>query len=111
MPMNAGSPSLGPGGTRYNTGMPTRSVLSAGPGGLQDLPRVLQAAEGFPTVVEALRAGRAATVDGAWNSAAALVAAALGQEAPQTLLIVLAHPRDVDFWTEDLTSFTGRRPV
>src|SRR5262245_28838543 len=69
--------------------------------GLHDLPKLLQSAEGFAALVEALRGGRAATIDGAWGSSAALAAAALGEHVPRTLLIVLAHPGDIDGWTED----------
>ena len=57
---------------------------------LKDLTLAFQNAEGFPPVVAALQSGRAATVDGAWNSSAALAAAALGLNAPHTLLIVIA---------------------
>jgi transcription-repair coupling factor (superfamily II helicase) len=79
--------------------------------GLHDLTRLVQDTEGFHPLVAALKNGHAATVDGAWNSSAALAAGALGLHAPQTLLIVLAHPRDLDPWAEDLHSFAGRRPV
>src|SRR5947208_1983341 len=79
--------------------------------GLQDLVRILQTAEGFHPVIAALKNGHGATVDGAWGSSAALMAAALGLHAPQTLLVVIAHPRDVDGWVEDLASFAGLRPV
>src|SRR5262245_27225180 len=79
--------------------------------GLGDLALILETAEGFAQVIESLKQGRAATVDGAWKSAASLVAAALGRHVPQTLVVVLAHPRDLDFWSEDLVSFAGQRPV
>src|SRR5262245_43744034 len=78
---------------------------------LRDLPGMLEAAEGFPALLESLKKGEAGTVDGAWNSAAALTAATLALRTPQTLLIVLAHPRDVDLWIEDLYSFSGLRSV
>ncbi len=81
------------------------------PGALHDLPGWVEAAEDFAPIAAALRKRESATVDGAWNSSAALVAATLGLQSPQTLLIVLAHPRDLDFWTEDLVSFTGIRPL
>ncbi len=51
------------------------------PAGLQDLPRWLEAAEGFSAVVEGLLRAQAATIDGAWNSSAALAAASLGLRA------------------------------
>jgi transcription-repair coupling factor (superfamily II helicase) len=78
---------------------------------LTDLSRLIQQVEGFHALVAALQNGHAANVDGAWNSSAALVTAALGLHAPHTLLVVLAHPRDLDGWTEDLVSFAGARPV
>src|SRR2546423_1765496 len=78
-----------------------------GPASLQELPQRLEASEGFAGVLEALARRHAATVDGCWNSSAALVAATLGLRAPQTLVVVLAHPRDVDFWAQDLASFGG----
>ena len=67
--------------------------------------------EEFAPIAAALKKGQAATVDGAWNSSAALAAATLGLQAPKTLLIVLAHPRDLDPWAEDLVSFTGSGAV
>ena len=76
---------------------------------MRDLPRHLEATEGFAALLDALRARRAATIDGAWHSSAALAAATLGLAVPQTLLIVLAHPRDLDAWAEDLASFSGER--
>src|SRR5438128_11599622 len=78
---------------------------------LKDLTRLVQRAEGFHPLVAALQNGHGATVDGGWGSSAALMAAALGLHAPQTLLVVIAHPRDVDGWVEDLASFAGLRPV
>src|SRR5947209_15403898 len=81
------------------------------PNTLADLADLVRRAEGFPPVLDALKQGHSGTVDGAWGSSAALVAAALAEETPQTLLVVLAHPRDVDGWLGDLLSFTGRQPV
>jgi transcription-repair coupling factor (superfamily II helicase) len=78
---------------------------------LQDLTGLIRRAEGFAPVLAALQQGRSATVDGAWGSSAALAAAAIAQEVPQTLLVVIAHPRDVDGWAGDLASFAGLRPV
>src|SRR4051812_29166660 len=87
--------------------MPAPSALTQMPAGLQDLPRWLEAAEGFAAVVDGLLRAQAATIDGAWKSSAALVAATLGLRAPATLLVVLAHPRDVDDWAGDILSFSG----
>jgi transcription-repair coupling factor (superfamily II helicase) len=78
---------------------------------LKDLTRIVQTAEGFQPLVAALKNGHGATVDGTWGSSGALAAAALGLHAPRILLVVIAHPRDVDAWVEDLASFAGLRPV
>src|SRR4051812_35894540 len=78
---------------------------------LKDLTLAIQHSTGFHPVVAALRNGAGVSVDGAWNSSAALLAAALGLHAPRTLVIVLAHPRDTDGWSEDLYTFAGLRPV
>src|SRR5438309_2726913 len=78
---------------------------------LHDVTRLVQTVAGFHPLVAALKNGHGATVDGAWGSSAALTAAALGIHAPRTLLVVIAHPRDVDGWADDLASFAGIRPV
>src|SRR5690349_7943253 len=90
--------------------MPKTSPATA-PASLHDLTATLRHVEGFPEIVAALKQGHGATVDGAWGSSAALAAATLGQEAPRTLLVVIAHPRDTDSWVEDVASFAGVRPV
>src|SRR5437879_9342458 len=79
--------------------------------GLKDLTRLIQKTEGFHPLVAALKNGHGATVDGAWGSSSALVAAALGLHASRTALVVIPFPRDVDGWVEDIASFAGVRPV
>ncbi|HQR06696.1 MAG TPA: transcription-repair coupling factor [Gemmatales bacterium] len=78
---------------------------------LTDLPALLRASKGFDTVIAALKKGQAGTIDGAWGSSAALAAAALAEVNPGPTLIVLAHPTDLDNWSDDLESFLGRRPM
>ncbi|HTU21274.1 MAG TPA: CarD family transcriptional regulator, partial [Gemmataceae bacterium] len=94
-------------------------TLSLVPERLQDVPELLARMEGFPAVLSALRQRRSAVVDGAWGSSAALATALLarsvsgggdGQEL-RTLLVVLAHPRDLDGWSGDLAGFSGIDPV
>src|SRR5437879_134911 len=80
-------------------------------GSLQDLARLVQKVDGFQAVVAALKEGRGATIDGAWGSSSALATAALGLHAPRTLLIVLAFPRDLDGWVEDIAGFSGQPPL
>ena len=74
---------------RYNVHMSSGPATESLPGRLQEIPRWLEGTEGFHALLESLKAGFAATVDGAWNSSASLIAAALGAHAPATLLIVL----------------------
>ena len=88
-----------------NSGSATRVL----PGTLRELPRWLEGTGGFPALLQALQRGDAATVDGSWNSSAPLVAATLALHTWATLLVVLAHPRDLDAWDEDLFSFSGVR--
>jgi transcription-repair coupling factor (superfamily II helicase) len=70
------------------------------------LPGRLMSHEGFVAVVEGLRAGRAATLDGVWGSACALCTAALAAAAPATLVVVCPHPDQVDDLIDDLGLFT-----
>src|SRR5438876_11815762 len=79
--------------------------------GLKDLTRLVQRTERFHPLVAALKNGHGATVDGAWGSSASLAAAALGLHASRTLLIVVAHPRDLDAWADDIETFTGERSI
>jgi len=92
---------------KVTTVAPPATPLSA----LKDLTRLVQEAEGFHPVIAALKNGRSATVDGAWGSSASLAAAAIGLHVPQTLLVVIAHPRDLDAWADDLHGFSGTRPA
>ncbi len=86
-------------------------TLSPVPEKLQDLPDLLARTKGFPDVLSALQDGHSATVDDAWGSSDALAAAVLARHAPRTLVVVIAHPRDLDGWTGDLASFAGFQPV
>jgi transcription-repair coupling factor (superfamily II helicase) len=79
--------------------------------GLKELTGLLENAEGFRPLLAALKRNRSGTVDGAWGSSAALAVAALANHVPRTLLVVLAHPRDLDGWAADLAAFSGRPPV
>src|SRR3954453_22383146 len=90
--------------------MPTL-VAAAAPDSLADLPHLLHAAEGFEPLADALRAGRSGAVDGAWGSAAALAVATLARVASGPVLVVIAHPGDLDAWAGDLAGLTGARPA
>ncbi len=81
-------------------------TVAAAPGRLFELVGCLERQEGFDRVVAALSAGHAATLDGVWGSACALVAATLGTHAPAGLTVVCPHEDDVDPWVDDLALFT-----
>jgi transcription-repair coupling factor (superfamily II helicase) len=89
--------------------MPT--LAPAAHAALADLARLLWTAEGYAPLAETLRAGRSGAIDGAWGSSATLSVAALANEAPQTLLVVIAHPGDLDAWAGDLRSFVDDPPA
>src|SRR5262245_59265549 len=72
---------------------------------LSDLVGLVECSDGFAAILEALGHGRAASIDGAWGSSAALAASELARDAPGPLVAVVAHPRDIDGWLDDLQSF------
>lgn len=78
---------------------------------LSDLVETLRVADGFDAVLGALRAGHSGAVDGAWGSSAALTVAALGADAPATVLVVVAHPGDLEAWGDELAGFANVRPA
>ncbi len=78
---------------------------------LKDLAVRLHGDGGFAPLTDDLQHGRSGTIDGAWGSSAALATAALALKARSTVLVVIAHPRDLDSWAGDLASFTGTPPV
>ncbi|HEY1600583.1 MAG TPA: transcription-repair coupling factor [Pirellulales bacterium] len=83
----------------------------AAPGRLPDLAGYIEAAPGFADVTKSLQAGHGATLDGVWGSSCALVAAALAGHAPGPLVIVCAHPGDVDDFLDDLSLFSPLDPA
>jgi transcription-repair coupling factor (superfamily II helicase) len=91
--------------------MPSSAPSTSAIENLKDVTRVIQSAQGFHGLTASLLNGHGATVDGVWGSSGGLVIAALGIHAPKTVLVVIAHPRDLDSWVEDIASFSGLRPV
>jgi transcription-repair coupling factor (superfamily II helicase) len=83
----------------------------AAPDSLADLVSLLKRTEGFDALLSALHEGHSGTVDGAWGSSSALVAATLAREAEHPVLVVLAHPRDLDAWAGDLLSLSRISPA
>jgi transcription-repair coupling factor (superfamily II helicase) len=77
---------------------------------LPGLVGLVEATDGFDAILEALGGGRAASIDGAWGSSAALATSALAHHAPGPMVVVVAHPRDIDGWLDDLRSFGVAQP-
>lgn len=80
-------------------------------GSLPDLISEMRAVPSFRNVIQALKQGRSGTIDGAWGSSCALAAAAVGADAPGTLLIVLPRIGDVEDYAVDLRSLLDVPPV
>ncbi|HVU89197.1 MAG TPA: transcription-repair coupling factor [Pirellulales bacterium] len=85
--------------------MTDAATETAAPGRLPNLTGRLEAATGFADVVASLRAGHGATLDGVWGSSCALVAATLAGQAAGPLVVVCAHPGDIDDFLDDLSLF------
>lgn len=91
--------------------MPVKAARARKIESLQDVTRAVQAADGFHALVASLQNRHGALVDGVWGSSGSLVTAALGLHAPGLILVVIAHPRDLDSWVEDIASFSGSRAL
>jgi transcription-repair coupling factor (superfamily II helicase) len=78
---------------------------------LTDLIPRLRGAASFEQVVSALQRGERASIDGAWGSSCALVAAALAEAHEGWLITVLPRLRDVDDFVADVQSLLGGPPL
>ena len=76
-------------------------------GELLELAGRLEGHDGFAEVLESLKAGHAAALDGVWGSSCALATAALLRHAPATLVVVCPQQDEVDDFCEDLRLFTS----
>ena len=74
---------------------------------LARLTTAVEANAGFLEIVAALRNGQSASVDGAWGSACALVAAALQQHVPSCLFLICADEKRADDLTDDIGLFAS----
>ena len=83
-------------------------VPTFNPQNLADFANELASQPLMHSVFEALLAGRSATIDGAWGSAAGLAVGALASRCPGVLLVAVSQQRDLDPWRLELESFTGR---
>lgn len=76
---------------------------------LLELACRLDRIEGFSEVVAALGAGDAATVEGAWGSCCALLAAALARHVPACLVVVCPNADGADAFLDDLAIFSPEK--
>src|SRR5688572_16724193 len=76
-------------------------------GRLLELPRRLESHDGFDRVLEALRQGGRATLDGVWGASRALVAAALAGRCDGSLVVVCPKGETLDRFCDDLALFTA----
>ncbi len=77
---------------------------------LLELVGRLERQEGFAQIVDSLKGGHAATLDGVWGSSCALAAAALAAHAPATLVVVCPQIDQIDELVDDLALFTRLTP-
>lgn len=78
---------------------------------LLELVGCLEREADFAEVVDSLKGGHAATLDGVWGSSCALVAATLAKHASATLLVVSPQIEQVDELIDDLALFTRVKPL
>ena len=95
----------------YN--FPVMPELETRPSAAQRLSLLRQSLlkdSGFADVVEAVQTGQAATLDGVWGSACALVAAALAERSePAPVVVVAAKSNDIDELVDGLRLFSPQR--
>src|SRR5438874_12440897 len=77
---------------------------------VRQLPKTLENYDGFAEVIRALGSGHPTSIDGAWGSACALIAAALVEQARAPLIVILPSEREADDAAADLELFTGGEP-
>jgi len=90
--------------------MASAETATETPGRLLELVGRLNRQEGFAEVVESMRAGHAATLDGVWGSSCALAAAALAAHCPAVLAVVCPLEEQADELRDDLELFTQCEP-
>ncbi|WP_437227351.1 transcription-repair coupling factor [Planctomicrobium sp. SH661] len=78
---------------------------------LPDLIGSTRGVQSYQKVMASLRRGASGTIDGAWGSSCALVAAAVAEDAPGPLLVVLPRISDVEDFSADLASLLKEPPV
>ena len=85
-------------------------TTTTAPAPLREMATWLGELPGFEPLLTALKAGREATLEGAWGSACALAAASLLPHNVGPLLVVCPHVDDVDPFCDDLRLFSAVEP-
>ncbi|MEQ9410859.1 MAG: transcription-repair coupling factor [Fuerstiella sp.] len=81
-------------------------VIRQVPASLAELTSLIADNPDFANILQELRSGNSAAVDGAWGSACALSIAAIADAIPDhTLLVVLPGIRDIDEFVDQLADF------
>ncbi len=78
---------------------------------LSELVALIRKSDGFAEVLRAFGNGQSGTVDGAWGSSCALVAAAFAEACPPCLLVIAPRASDVEPLVDDLAGFLGEVPL
>ena len=82
------------------------SVFPWAPSSLAELAPLIAAGDGFADIVREIQAGNSAAIDGAWGSSCALTIAALHQNLPEhMLLVVVPGIRDLEDLGDELGEF------
>jgi transcription-repair coupling factor (superfamily II helicase) len=77
---------------------------------MRELPERISSQTDFQPLLSALAQGQWATLDGVWGSSCALVAVAIRRQLSRTLVVVTAHPDDIDDFCADWSLFSPVEP-
>ncbi|MFO0915996.1 MAG: transcription-repair coupling factor [Pirellulales bacterium] len=79
---------------------------------LLNLAAEAKQAECWSAVRAALAEGRSASMDGVWGSSAALAVGILGQlQTSGRIVLITAHPNELDDWADEISFFAGAQPL
>ena len=81
---------------------------------LRRLVQLAQQDDCWSTVEGALRRGESASLDGVWGSSAAVAVGVLRSlNAPNLVVLLTAHPNELDAWADEIELFSssGRHPA
>jgi transcription-repair coupling factor (superfamily II helicase) len=94
----------------YRLDMESTAAIATASRLMRELPERIGSQAGFEPLLAALAQGQWATLDGVWGSACALVAAGFQRRLSRTLVVVTAHPDELDDFCGDWTLFSTVDP-